>query len=77
MLAARFADTGPILTTAERAAADRSWTYGHIVVDEAQELSPMAWRVLLLAAAVLYALVTWVFPWVDTIVNVQEATVEE
>ncbi|GMA29050.1 hypothetical protein GCM10025874_23030 [Arenivirga flava] len=32
---------------------------------------------LLLAAAVLYALVTWVFPWVDTIVNVQEATVEE
>jgi DNA helicase IV len=46
-LAARFADTGPILTTAERAAADRSWTYGHIVVDEAQELSPMAWRVLL------------------------------
>lgn len=47
MLAARFADTGPSLTTAERAAADRSWTYGHIVVDEAQELSPMAWRVLM------------------------------
>ncbi|GMA31738.1 HelD family protein [Litorihabitans aurantiacus] len=46
-LAARFADTGPSLTTAERAAADRSWTYGHVVVDEAQELSPMAWRVLL------------------------------
>jgi DNA helicase IV len=33
-------------TTSERAAADRSWTYGHIVVDEAQELSPMQWRVL-------------------------------
>lgn len=32
---------------AERAAADRSWTYGHVVVDEAQELSPMAWRMLL------------------------------
>ncbi len=31
----------------ERAAADRTWTYGHIVVDEAQELSPMAWRMLL------------------------------
>ncbi|WP_235866104.1 HelD family protein [Serinibacter arcticus] len=46
-LAARFADTGPVLTTAERAASDRSWTYGHIVVDEAQELSAMAWRVLL------------------------------
>ncbi|GAA4733128.1 AAA family ATPase [Isoptericola chiayiensis] len=45
-LASRFADSGPVLTTAERAAADRSWTYGHVVVDEAQELSPMAWRAL-------------------------------
>ena len=35
------------LTTAERAASDRTWTYGHIVVDEAQELSPMQWRLLL------------------------------
>lgn len=32
---------------AERAAADRTWTYGHVVVDEAQELSAMDWRVLL------------------------------
>ncbi|HEX3784282.1 MAG TPA: helicase [Pseudonocardiaceae bacterium] len=32
---------------AERAAADREWTYGHLVVDEAQELSEMDWRVLL------------------------------
>lgn len=47
MLADRFATTGPTLTTAERAAADRSWTYGHVVVDEAQELSSMAWRCLL------------------------------
>ncbi|MFE2757130.1 UvrD-helicase domain-containing protein [Actinosynnema sp. NPDC059335] len=31
---------------AERAAADREWTYGHIVVDEAQELSEMDWRLL-------------------------------
>ncbi|HYZ69610.1 MAG TPA: RNA polymerase recycling motor ATPase HelR [Mycobacterium sp.] len=31
----------------ERATADRDWTYGHIVVDEAQELSEMAWRVLM------------------------------
>lgn len=31
---------------AERAAADRDWTYGHVVVDEAQELSEMDWRVL-------------------------------
>ncbi|MBB5956879.1 DNA helicase IV [Saccharothrix tamanrassetensis] len=34
-------------TVAERAAADREWTYGHVVVDEAQELSPMEWRVLM------------------------------
>lgn len=32
---------------AERARADRSWTYRHIVIDEAQDLSPMAWRCLL------------------------------
>jgi DNA helicase IV len=31
----------------ERAAADRDWTYGHVVVDEAQELSAMDWRVLM------------------------------
>ncbi|WP_440710976.1 HelD family protein [Herbiconiux sp. YIM B11900] len=44
---AGFAESAASLTTAERAASDRSWTYGHIVVDEAQELSPMQWRVLL------------------------------
>ncbi|PTR20220.1 DNA helicase IV [Rhodococcus sp. OK519] len=32
---------------AERAAADRGWTYRHVVVDEAQELSQMDWRVLM------------------------------
>ncbi len=47
MLADRFSSSGSSLTTAERAAADRAWTYGHIVVDEAQELSAMAWRMLL------------------------------
>ncbi|TDE90805.1 AAA family ATPase [Occultella glacieicola] len=47
VLAERFAATGPRQTTAERAYADRSWTYGHVVVDEAQELSAMAWRALL------------------------------
>jgi DNA helicase IV len=34
-------------STAERAEADRTWTYGHIIIDEAQELSSMAWRVLM------------------------------
>ena len=32
---------------AERAAGDRDWTYRHVVVDEAQELSEMDWRVLM------------------------------
>ncbi|GAA2682096.1 MULTISPECIES: helicase [Actinosynnema] len=32
---------------AERAEADREWVYGHVVVDEAQELSEMDWRVLM------------------------------
>ncbi|WP_172899156.1 HelD family protein [Micromonospora coriariae] len=35
------------LTTAQRAAADRKWAFGHVIVDEAQELSPMAWRLLM------------------------------
>jgi hypothetical protein len=33
-------------TVAERAYLDREWIYGHIVVDEAQELSEMAWRAI-------------------------------
>ncbi|MEJ5921083.1 ATP-dependent DNA helicase [Bifidobacterium thermophilum] len=32
---------------AQHAAADREWTYGHIVVDEAQELTAMDWRMLI------------------------------
>jgi DNA helicase IV len=45
-LADRFveADTREL---AERAAADRDWTYRHVVVDEAQELSELDWRVLM------------------------------
>jgi DNA helicase IV len=34
-------------TAAERAADDRTWVFGHVIVDEAQELSPMAWRLLM------------------------------
>ena len=33
--------------TAARASRDREWVYGHIVVDEAQELTPMDWRMLM------------------------------
>jgi len=46
-LAERFSGGRSSLTTAERAAADRTWAYGHVVVDEAQELSAMAWRAVL------------------------------
>ncbi|MGH3469727.1 MAG: ATP-binding domain-containing protein, partial [Thermocrispum sp.] len=35
------------LTAAERAAADRTWTFGHVIVDEAQELTVMDWRMLM------------------------------
>lgn len=34
------------MSTAERAAADRTWAFGHVIVDEAQELSEMAWRMV-------------------------------
>ncbi|WNO66933.1 ATP-binding domain-containing protein [Streptomyces sp. AM2-3-1] len=36
-----------VRTVAERALADRDWVFGHIIVDEAQELSQMAWRLLM------------------------------
>jgi DNA helicase IV len=46
ILAERFEDEEN-MTAAERAAADRTWAFGHIIVDEAQELSEMAWRMLM------------------------------
>ncbi len=48
--ASLFAERHAVLdrrTAAERAAADRTWAFGHVIVDEAQELSPMAWRLLM------------------------------
>ena len=38
---------GHLARVAERAASDRDWRFGHLVVDEAQELSAMDWHVLL------------------------------
>ncbi|ANN21778.1 helicase [Amycolatopsis orientalis] len=35
------------LTAAQRAAQDRTWTFGHVIVDEAQELTAMDWRLLM------------------------------
>ncbi|WP_062517918.1 HelD family protein [Demequina gelatinilytica] len=45
-LASRMKGGTARLSVAERARGDRTWTYGHVVVDEAQELSAMAWRML-------------------------------
>lgn len=47
MLMRQTQEAPSVRPLAERARADRSWTYGHIVIDEAQDLSPMAWRCLL------------------------------
>jgi DNA helicase IV len=47
VLAGRWRDPEAAGTIAERASQDRSWTFGHVIVDEAQELSAMAWRMLL------------------------------
>lgn len=30
----------------ERAAGERAWRYGHVIVDEAQDLTPMQWRMV-------------------------------
>lgn len=45
-LVARHTGGGMPRTVAERAMDDREWIYGHVVVDEAQDLSAMAWRVI-------------------------------
>ncbi|MER8103795.1 ATP-binding domain-containing protein [Kitasatospora sp. NPDC094016] len=46
MLARQYRGEESLRPLAERAAEDRTWGYGHVIVDEAQELSPMAWRML-------------------------------
>jgi DNA helicase IV len=46
-LARRHRYSGSRATTAERAGEDRTWAYGHVIVDEAQELSAMAWRTVM------------------------------
>lgn len=46
-IADRNTEAGAGGMLAERAPQDRTWAYGHVIVDEAQELSPMAWRMVL------------------------------
>src|SRR5215218_1268452 len=47
LLAGRWRTRAASGGLAERASQDRSWVFGHVIVDEAQELSPMAWRMLM------------------------------
>ncbi len=46
-LARRQRHRGSQASTAERAGEDRTWAYGHVIVDEAQELPAMAWRTVM------------------------------
>ena len=46
-LAERWAGEPVRRSVAEHATGDREWTYGHVVVDEAQEQSPMMWRAVM------------------------------
>jgi DNA helicase IV len=46
-LAERYAAPAVRRSLLAEAAGDRSWAFGHLVVDEAQELSAMQWRVLM------------------------------
>lgn len=47
MLAQRANAEVAVESLAARASRDRQWTYGHVIVDEAQELNPLAWHSLL------------------------------
>lgn len=44
---ARFDSGESLAPVVERAGADREWAYGHVVVDEAQELTFMQWRMIM------------------------------
>jgi DNA helicase IV len=46
-LAERYQETAERRVLVDEAASDRSWAFGHVVVDEAQELSAMQWRLLM------------------------------
>ncbi len=47
LVAERYGPAPQRRAVADRAASDRNWAYGHVIVDEAQELSPMAWRMIM------------------------------
>ncbi len=46
-VATRYRESRRRDSATDGAMGDREWAYGHVIVDEAQELSPMAWRMLM------------------------------
>lgn len=46
-LAERYGASQTRQSLVDEAASDRSWAFGHVVIDEAQELSAMQWRLLM------------------------------
>ena len=46
VVAERYAGPEQHRTTSQRAQTDQTWTFGHVIADEAQDLSPMSWRML-------------------------------
>jgi superfamily I DNA/RNA helicase len=45
-LAARLAEGPATWALVDHGLTDREWSFGHVVIDEAQELSEMAWRMV-------------------------------
>jgi DNA helicase IV len=46
-LAERYTASQTRQSLVDEAASDRNWAFGHVVIDEAQELSAMQWRLLM------------------------------
>lgn len=43
---ADYFELGSSMTIEERSAGERAWRFGHVIVDEAQDLTPMQWRMI-------------------------------
>lgn len=41
-----YFELGSSMSIEERAAGERAWRFGHVIVDEAQDLTPMQWRMI-------------------------------
>ena len=41
-----YFDLADMMTIEERSRGERAWRFGHVIVDEAQDLTPMQWRMI-------------------------------